>query len=78
VKEVFKVLIDPDSDHLIGAAYLAEEGGELMSMLQIAMMGKLLTRNCATVFLHTLPGPNLSIRFLEVLAIRNQANKNLK
>jgi pyruvate/2-oxoglutarate dehydrogenase complex dihydrolipoamide dehydrogenase (E3) component len=35
------VLVDADSDHIIGAACLAEEGGELMSMLQIAMMGKL-------------------------------------
>ena len=38
---VLKVLVDADSDYIIGAACLAEEGGELMSMLQIAMMGKL-------------------------------------
>lgn len=38
---VLKVLIDDDSDCIIGAACLAEEGGELMSMLQIAMMGNL-------------------------------------
>lgn len=38
---VLKVLIDDDNDCIIGAACLAEEGGELMSMLQIAMMGNL-------------------------------------
>jgi len=36
-----KVLIDPDSDQILGAAVLGMEGGELMTMLQIAMMGRL-------------------------------------
>ena len=36
-----KVLIDRSSDQIIGAAILGLEGGEIMSMLQIAMMGKL-------------------------------------
>ena len=36
-----KVLINPASGKILGAACLAEEGGELMSMLQIAMMGNL-------------------------------------
>lgn len=38
---LLKVLIDPANDQIIGAACLAEPGGELMSMLQIAMMGRL-------------------------------------
>lgn len=38
---MLKVLVDPASHQIIGAACLAEIGGELMSMLQIAMMGKL-------------------------------------
>lgn len=38
---LLKVLIDPADDRIIGAACLAETGGELMSMLQIAMMGRL-------------------------------------
>ncbi len=36
-----KVLVDADSDQILGAAILGLEGGELMSMLQIAMMGRL-------------------------------------
>ena len=36
-----KVLVDPDTDQLLGAAIFGVEGGEIMSMLQIAMLGKL-------------------------------------
>jgi pyruvate/2-oxoglutarate dehydrogenase complex dihydrolipoamide dehydrogenase (E3) component len=35
-----KVLVGPD-DRLLGAAVLSEQGGEIMSMLQIAMAGRL-------------------------------------
>ena len=38
---LLKVLVDPENGHILGAACLAEEGGELMAMLQIAMMGNL-------------------------------------
>jgi pyruvate/2-oxoglutarate dehydrogenase complex dihydrolipoamide dehydrogenase (E3) component len=34
-----KALVDPDTEQIIGCAVLGLEGGELMSMLQIAMMG---------------------------------------
>jgi pyruvate/2-oxoglutarate dehydrogenase complex dihydrolipoamide dehydrogenase (E3) component len=37
---LLKVLIDPDTDQILGAAMLGMEGGEMMSMLQIAMMGQ--------------------------------------
>lgn len=36
---LMKVIIDADTDQIIGAAILGIEGGEIMSMLQIAMMG---------------------------------------
>ena len=36
-----KVVIDADTDQILGAAILAVEGGEMMSVLQVAMMGKL-------------------------------------
>ncbi len=36
-----KVLVDPDTNQILGAAVLGIEGGEIMSMLEIAMMGKL-------------------------------------
>lgn len=37
---MLKVLIDPDTDQILGAAMLGMEGGEMMTMIQIAMMGK--------------------------------------
>jgi pyruvate/2-oxoglutarate dehydrogenase complex dihydrolipoamide dehydrogenase (E3) component len=36
-----KAIVDADSDQILGAAVLGLEGGEVMSMLQLAMMGKL-------------------------------------
>lgn len=36
-----KVLVDTDSDQILGASILGIEGGEIASMLQIAMMGDL-------------------------------------
>ena len=36
---VMKALVDESTDRILGAAVLGPEGGELMSMLQIAMMG---------------------------------------
>ena len=36
-----KALVDPETSEILGAAILGEGGGELMSMIQIAMMGKL-------------------------------------
>jgi pyruvate/2-oxoglutarate dehydrogenase complex dihydrolipoamide dehydrogenase (E3) component len=36
-----KALVDPETDEIVGAAVLGEGGGEVMSMIEIAMMGKL-------------------------------------
>jgi pyruvate/2-oxoglutarate dehydrogenase complex dihydrolipoamide dehydrogenase (E3) component len=36
-----KVVVDGDTGHIVGAAVLGIEGGEIMSMLQLAMMGNL-------------------------------------
>ncbi len=36
-----KAIVDADSKQLLGAAVLGVEGGELMAMFEIAMMGKL-------------------------------------
>ena len=38
---VMKVIVDADSKQILGAAILGLEGGEIMSMLEIAMLGKL-------------------------------------
>ncbi len=36
-----KALVDPETEQILGAAVLGEGGGEIMSMIQIAMMGGL-------------------------------------
>jgi pyruvate/2-oxoglutarate dehydrogenase complex dihydrolipoamide dehydrogenase (E3) component len=36
-----KVIVDADTNQILGAAVLAVEGGEIMSAIEIAMMGKL-------------------------------------
>jgi len=36
-----KVIVDADTRQILGAAILGIEGGEIMSMLEIAMLGKL-------------------------------------
>lgn len=38
---VMKAIIDADTDQIIGACILGLEGGEIMSMFEIAMLGKL-------------------------------------
>jgi pyruvate/2-oxoglutarate dehydrogenase complex dihydrolipoamide dehydrogenase (E3) component len=38
---LMKVLVDAETDELLGAAVLGLEGGEIMSLLQVAMMGGL-------------------------------------
>ncbi|HEU0164378.1 MAG TPA: hypothetical protein VFQ54_04985, partial [Thermomicrobiales bacterium] len=36
-----KVLVDPETEQILGAAILGINGGEIMAMLQIAMMGEI-------------------------------------
>ena len=36
-----KAIVDAGNDQILGAAVLGLEGGEVMSMLQLAMMGRL-------------------------------------
>ena len=38
---MMKVIVDKKTDQILGCTVLGIEGGEIMSMLQIAMMGKL-------------------------------------
>lgn len=38
---LLKAIVDRETEEILGAAVLAPEGGELMSMLQVAMMGRL-------------------------------------
>ena len=36
-----KAIVDADTKHILGAAVLGVEGGEVMAVLEVAMMGKL-------------------------------------
>ena len=38
---VMKIVVDVDTEQILGASILAGEGGELAAMVEIAMMGKL-------------------------------------
>ena len=38
---VMKIIVEADGDQILGCAILGVEGGEVMSMIQIAMMGRL-------------------------------------
>lgn len=50
---VMKALVDPESGRILGAAVLGIEGGELMAMLQLAMMGNVAySRMRDAVFAH--------------------------
>ena len=61
---VMKVLVDPDTDQILGAAILGLDGGEIMSMLQIAMMGKVpYTALRDGVFAHPLLAESLNNLF---------------
>ena len=59
-----KALVDPQSEEILGAAILGEEGGEIMSMIQIAMMGKLkYTALQSAIFAHPLFAESLNNLF---------------
>ncbi|XWW47402.1 mercuric reductase [Fibrella sp. USSR17] len=64
---LMKVLIDAENDQIIGAAILGVEGGEIMSMLQIAMMGNLpYTRLRDAIFAHPTLAESLNNLFSKV------------
>jgi pyruvate/2-oxoglutarate dehydrogenase complex dihydrolipoamide dehydrogenase (E3) component len=50
---LMKVLVDPDTDLILGAAVLGAQGGEVMSHFQLAIMGNLTCKTLANaVFAH--------------------------
>jgi pyruvate/2-oxoglutarate dehydrogenase complex dihydrolipoamide dehydrogenase (E3) component len=59
-----KALVDPDTEEILGAAILGADGGELMSMVEIAMMGKLpYTALRDAIFAHPTFAESLNILF---------------
>ena len=62
-----KAIVDLDTRQILGAAVTGEQGGEIMSMLQLAMMGKITydVLRC-TVFAHPLYAEALNNLFLSL------------
>ncbi len=66
-KGSMKVLVDAKNDRILGAVILGMEGGEIMAMLQIAMMGKLRYQQLRDgVFAHPTLAESLNNLFKEV------------
>jgi pyruvate/2-oxoglutarate dehydrogenase complex dihydrolipoamide dehydrogenase (E3) component len=62
-----KVIVDAQNDQILGAAILGKEGGEMMSMIQIAMMGKLpYTRLRDAIFAHPTLAESLNSIFSKI------------
>jgi pyruvate/2-oxoglutarate dehydrogenase complex dihydrolipoamide dehydrogenase (E3) component len=59
-----KALVDADSGQILGCAILGSEGGEIMTMIQVAMLGKLTYRAMAdAIFTHPLLAEGLNSLF---------------
>jgi pyruvate/2-oxoglutarate dehydrogenase complex dihydrolipoamide dehydrogenase (E3) component len=66
-KGFMKVVIDADTDQILGCAVLGTDGGEIMSMIEIAMMGKLpYTTLRDAIFAHPLLSESLNNLFMTV------------
>lgn len=62
-----KALVETDSKQILGAAFLGFEGGELMSMIEIAMMGKVLYTTLRDgIFAHPTLAESLNNLFAKV------------
>jgi pyruvate/2-oxoglutarate dehydrogenase complex dihydrolipoamide dehydrogenase (E3) component len=69
---LMKVIVDLDTEQILGAAILGIEGGEIMSMLQIAMMGNLpYTALRDGIFAHPTFAESLNNLFMKVRAETN-------
>jgi hypothetical protein len=59
-----KVVVDADSGQILGCAVFGSEGGEIMTMIQIAMLGKLTYTDMASaIFTHPLLAEGLNTLF---------------
>src|ERR1700739_717260 len=59
-----KGVVDADSGQILGCAILGSEGGEIMTMIQVAMLGKLTHAAMAdAVFTHPLLAEGLNTLF---------------
>jgi pyruvate/2-oxoglutarate dehydrogenase complex dihydrolipoamide dehydrogenase (E3) component len=69
-----KAIVDADTNQILGAAVLGVEGGELMSMLEIAMLGKLpYTVLKDAIFAHPTLAESLNNLFAAMEPVRSAA-----
>ncbi len=62
-----KAVVDADSGQILGCAILGSEGGEIMTMIQVAMLGKLTyTAMADAIFTHPLLAEGLNTLFAVV------------
>jgi hypothetical protein len=57
---VMKAVVDAETDRILGCAVLGIEGGELMAMVEIAMLAGFPTQRCGTASLPIPPSPSRS------------------
>ena len=70
-----KAIVDAGTDQILGAAVLGVEGGELMSMFEIAMMGKLpYTGLKDAIFAHPTLAESLNNLFMAMDAVKHAAS----
>ena len=59
-----KAVVDADSGQVLGCAILSSEGGEIMTIIQVAMLGKLTyTAMANAIFTHPLLAEGLNTLF---------------
>jgi pyruvate/2-oxoglutarate dehydrogenase complex dihydrolipoamide dehydrogenase (E3) component len=64
---MMKVLVDPENEQILGAAILGIEGGEIMAMIQIAMMARLpYTALRDGIFAHPTLAESLNTLFAQI------------
>ena len=60
-----KAVVDAETDQILGCAILGVEGGEIMAVLEVAMLGKLpYTTLCDAVLAHPTLAESLNNLFL--------------
>ena len=60
-----KAIVDTETNHILGCAVLGVEGGEIMTMIQVAMMGKLpYTALKEGIFTHPTLAEGLNVLFM--------------
>jgi pyruvate/2-oxoglutarate dehydrogenase complex dihydrolipoamide dehydrogenase (E3) component len=64
---LIKAIVDADTKQILGAAVIGEQGGELMAMLQLAMMGKIPYNDLSfAIFAHPTYAESLNNRFSQL------------